>query len=203
MPNTKYLSGAMIEFASPWLIRGLSFDTSGFDRNATYIWYFVLPLWIPYAFIGFTFGDRLLDRRWMFDESSFDKSCRDLQDAVRDEAVPILTKFSDPSSFVQHAAMINPSADLSGSHLLSLEPMAYAHAWLGHRQDAINWLQKMENVYAASHKSEYGGLVMARSRSIRELIDVDQSALAVQLSQWRQDAINNLKLAKIGPIPTT
>ena len=41
------------------ILKGYSFDSSGFDKNAIYVQGFVHPLYVPFETISYTFGNRI------------------------------------------------------------------------------------------------------------------------------------------------
>ena len=83
-----------------YVLRGLCFDGSNFDKKAFYVNVFAMPLYVPHEYLAFTICERLRSEkggdRWNI---GMPKIVESLQAAIKDQAVPFLGRVSNLQSF--------------------------------------------------------------------------------------------------------
>jgi hypothetical protein len=169
------------------LLRGISFESSAFDKMSFYVNTFVLPLCVPTEHLYLNFGSRVRHEgggdRWNIEMPDLAEK---LRDALKREALPFLQPIKSLDNFVDVAKAFS----FKNPH--TVQAIAYALARVGNTQGALSALNKL---------SEQIDLTVPWQQVIAERAEVlmselRESPLAVQhrLETWEDETLKNLRL---------
>ena len=84
-------------------LRGICFESHGYEKTSFYVWAFFLPLFVPVEHVSFEFGKRLGRQPW---DSGTPTLIQDLGDALQ-EALPRVVPIKTPRDVVRAAVALN------------------------------------------------------------------------------------------------
>lgn|SRR5262249_28471477 len=164
-------------------LRGFSFESSGFDKAAFYVWAFFLPLHVPRKYLSFNLGHRV-GSGWEISNPTLD---RELSSAMQKEVHPLVSlktpenvieairlQLGDYKDLYSHEALAYMLA-YSGDTRASLEALGYLLRLLN---PAVRWQQEMAS----------------RALLLREKLLRDPNEARDQLVIWRAETLHNLGL---------
>jgi len=168
-------------------LRGISFDSSAFNKTSFSATAFIMPLFVPTPHLTLNFANRVRKReggdRW---DANMPLLIEELGEAIKKQAVPYLSSIQSLADFVTMAKQTS----LKNPH--TLRAIAFALALESESQEAINVIDDL--ISGLDTKStwqvELGGIA---DNLKAELIENPAKAKQ-QLLDWEAETIRNFKL---------
>ena len=169
------------------LLRGISFDRSGFDKYAFYSNVFVMPLCVPISYITLNFGKRIRDQRgmdgWNIETPGVSG---ELLASIKAQAVPFLSRANSLVEFVALARTFSPGTPHTP------KAIGFALARAGKVDEAISALAGIPRML--NPKNAWQRELGEQTENLRELLISNPSAAMQQLETWEAETIHNLGL---------
>jgi len=186
LPGFVVKSPMVFSLPVKYVLRGLYFERSGFDKETFYAWVFFLPLYVPTTHVGFTFGKRLRDHAKREQWNALAPNLIDeLVAAVKREALPFLSGIESPRDVVKAAKSL---ANLQNPYLQ--EALAYSLARAGDGDDAVAGLDQLVNLL--DRAIPWQREMADRAQALRAKLIANPPDAEHQLDAWETESLRNL-----------
>jgi hypothetical protein len=169
------------------LLRGISFEGSSFDKASFYINFFVFPLCVPTEHLYFNFGNRVRKRnggdRWSKEDP---KLVEELRDALKQQALPFLSRAKDLAGFAELAA------SFSSRNPHTATAIGFALARASRSNQAVEVLGQLQTQLDLS--VEWQRAIGDLSKHLRAKLITDPEGAQQQLEAWEGETVRNLGL---------
>lgn len=169
------------------VLRGLYFDSSGFDKKSFYVEMFALPLCVPTKDIYFNFGKRMRHANaidgWSRDEPTLIES---LRSAVKANAVPFLSKVQSLEDFVE----VEKSFAQGTPH--SRQAIAFGLARLGKGKEATRVLDELLD--QIDQNVPWQVEIADQALLLKTKLENNPEDAQSQLGHWEHETVRNLGL---------
>lgn len=142
------------------VLRGISFDGSGFSKTKFTASVFAQNLLVPFPAVSYNYGNRFgfiegsVQKWWDLEKRSAEEIYTEIVGDIRTEAIPFLLKVSTPNSFYDFIeARLGPGLYDPNENSELCENMAFLATWFGGKRDAHRWLQ--QGIVLLERKAEY------------------------------------------------
>lgn len=169
------------------LLRGVSFEPSGFNKTSFSATAFVLPLFVPTKHLHFTFGNRLRTARggsrWDVSDEDIDS---DLAAEFHSQVEPFLLGIVRPEDFLAFArsfAMWNPHVE---------NAIAFTLARVGRDDEALAAVDHLRDRLDLAVGWQ-ANIAVAAEELKRELLKSGNAARRL-LDRWEDETLSNLGL---------
>jgi hypothetical protein len=180
-----------------YLLRGFSFEPSGFDSGGFYLQVFVQPLYIPFEAVGFFEGQRLGGGAQYWHVRDNESAVMgEVTTLMREVGLPFLESVRSPGALARwlEKKPITP---------MRMEGLAYSLILAGRPQRAKTVLAelqpRLEQIHADESRRgrtirEWEIQFLGRVRTMRGLLERDPTGAVKQLSEWRNYTVHHLGL---------
>lgn len=190
LPHFK-IRGSLL-YAEPveWLLRGFSFETSGWDSASFYLWFFVQPLYIPSDHIYFLFGKRIADSNLRIEQGREEECMSVVLDFIQQQGISFIEQVHTPEDLANKARTIHPSP----SDPNVCETIAYSLILSGRYDDADKELKRLLAYLEPQATSSWDFQQMGRLYSIHQSLLRDPMVAVQKLQDWRDYTVLHLQL---------
>jgi len=200
LPGFDVQGSLLYEKDFDYLLKGICFDSSGYNKTYFTGWVFVQPLYLPSDHLFFNFGDRFGSLSgggdgWWDMEGRDEKSVMwEVYDRISTEGLPFLRKFSGPKDFT------GKRFDELG--FMSEEPFqvqikASSLFLIGEFKKGVKEVEALEALMEKIDKEDNSRDHMKpHVMALRKAVDAGPDAVKKQLDEWTEYTIENLKLKK-------
>jgi hypothetical protein len=170
---------------------GVAFETSGFDKNAFYLWQFFLPLYVPTTYLHFSFGERARapggGERW---DSTAGDIILQLSLALKQQIIPFISGVETAGGVRDRVKRMKSSESARNK-----EAAAYSLIRMEDFSRAALELESLEIELAGSqHESDC--LIRERAAELVSKLGSDTVGAQNQLDQWEVETVRSLRLEK-------
>jgi hypothetical protein len=169
-----------------WLLRGIHFEGSSFDKTSFYANVFIMPLCVPTDHLSLLFGDRIRQRpggdRWNITEPNV---VRRLSTELKRQAVPFLARAKSLVDFVDVAREFAGNAHTPHA-------IGFALAQAGQFDQAVEVLGQI--LREADLNVGWQREIAAQAASLRAKLIDDPKEAQQQLDAWEAETVHKLGL---------
>jgi hypothetical protein len=178
------------------LLRGFSFDTSGFDRNTFYVHVFLQPLYVPRDHVAYLFGKRLYGRQgqsWSIDAEHQGATVEDVLASIKEQGLPFLGYVQTPGDLARKAPLVGGR----GSDPNMSEAVAYSFVLAHEYAEARGALDRLQALLRAGDPADpWAAELLGRSQLVRERLERDPEEAIALLEEWNEQTRTNLRLPR-------
>jgi hypothetical protein len=169
------------------ILRGVSFEPSGFGKKPFYVSVFVMPLCVPAEYLHLTVGKRVRHQNgvdgWNADEPNL---LAELSASLKFQAIPFLSRAESLLDFVELARSLPP-----GNQNVS-KAIAYVLARAGRISEAIEALHQLPDQLNLNVGWQRD--IADQAAFLRAKLSEDPADAQKQLDAWEAETIHNLGL---------
>ena len=178
-----------------YLLRGINFEPSAFDKKSFHATVFMMPLFVPSDHLTLNFGDRVRDKQ---NRSSWNMDMPDLitelSKALKLKAVPFLLSFESLHDFIEMAQrrlreVVGPNS-LRNPH--TLQAIAYALAYVGEFREAWGALDELQQ--HLDLRVPWQQAMAGRAEILASELRDDPAAAKHRLETWEVETVKILGL---------
>lgn len=176
------------------VLRAFAFEDSEFDKDAVYVWVFVLPMYVPRSDISFTFGRRLQNRKgllkrtetWQIGAPVDAKEVDSMLASIKD-ALPFLSKLQSPALIAKNLVW---ETKLFGNPFVE-EAVAYSLARTGKYSEARGKLAKL---ISSVKPDDPWSHIAENASELVTAIDRGEQYVSQLLDRWSDQTTRNFRL---------
>jgi len=198
LPGMRFAGSLFFVDPPEYLLRGLYFEGSDFDRTAFTVYAFVQPLYVPKDHIYFSYGDRLgclgggAERWWNMEASTEPTVMAEVLQLIREEGLPHLEQLKTPADL---AAWTQRQSHAAGDPNY-LEALGYSLALEGRIPEALEALDRVSRLPPPYGPDSWEHAVRRRVAEMRELLARDPEQARRVLDEWTAATATALRLNK-------
>lgn len=193
-PGFAVKNGLMFRKPLNDILVGICFDASSYSKDAFYIWYFVLPLYVPTPFLHFAHGDRLRSGNVNIYDDQWNASTGDLilklNLALTKQAMPQISEVHSPCDFIKKIRMW-----LAPDRTVVREAIAYSLIRIEEFKKAEIALSSLaEELEGSAYSSDPP--IRARAQLLVSKLREDPAHAQDQLDRWEETTVKKLRMEK-------
>ena len=185
-----------------YLLRGICFESSGFDKNRFNIYVFIQPTFILRDYLWFSFGDRLhymikgIDHWWTIDDQNEKEIMTTVVSLLSQAKSSYLDQIIEPGDLVKRLPKM---VDINNS-IVGQQTIAFTHILSGEKEKALvalDLLSKTLDDYYLENTQRI--LVKDWSQQVDDirnrLLESNEKVIEL-LELWRRETMKSLHLEK-------